>query len=115
VRNQLLVETVEALRRLSEETGRPLWRALADELDKPKRRRVSVNLSRIQRHLGEGEVAAVPGKVLASGTLTKPVKVAAYAFSEAAREKILESGGEALGLLELASSDVEPSKIRIIK
>ena len=35
-------------------------------------------------------------KVLGRGTLTKPVKVIAYAFSERAKEKIEAAGGEAV-------------------
>ncbi len=73
--NQTLKDTINALKEASDESGKAVWRALADELDKPKRRRVAVNLSRIDRHAAEGEVVAVPGKVLAAGSLSKPLKV----------------------------------------
>jgi large subunit ribosomal protein L15 len=36
---------------------------------------------------------AVPIKVLADGAVTKPLRVSAHAFSEAAREKITQAGG----------------------
>jgi len=39
--------------------GKPIWGALADELDTPKRRKVAVNLSRIRRHSGEEDGVAL--------------------------------------------------------
>ncbi len=115
MKNQTLKDTIQALMDASDETGKAIWRALAEELDKPKRRRVAVNLSRIDRHAEEGEVVAVPGKVLAAGSLSKPLKVAAFQFSEGALEKISLAKGEAMTLKELLEAGVEPSKIRVMK
>jgi large subunit ribosomal protein L18e len=115
MKNQTLKDTIQALMNASDETGKAIWRALAEELDKPKRRRVAVNLSRIDRHTEEGEVVAVPGKVLAAGSLSKPLKVAAFQFSEGAMEKISLAKGEAMTLTELLEAGVEPSKIRVMK
>ena len=115
MKNQTLKDTIQALMKASDETGKAIWRALAEELDKPKRRRVAVNLSRIDRHAEEGEVVAVPGKVLAAGSLSKPLKVAAFQFSEGALEKISLAKGEAMTLTELLEAGIEPSKIRIMK
>ncbi|MBN2335560.1 50S ribosomal protein L18e [Candidatus Bathyarchaeota archaeon] len=115
MKNQTLIETIEALKGASRKSGKAVWGALADELDKSKRRRVAVNLSRIDRHTSEGEVVAVPGKVLAAGSLSKPLKVAAFQFSEGALEKIRLAKGEAMTLTELLEAGVEPSQIRIMK
>jgi len=115
MKNQTLKDTIQALMKASDETGKAIWRALAEELDKPKRRRVAVNLSRIDRHAAEGEVVAVPGKVLAAGSLSKPLKVAAFQFSEGALEKISLVKGEAMTLMELLEAGVEPNKIRVMK
>jgi large subunit ribosomal protein L18e len=113
--NQTLKDTINALKTASDETGKAIWGALAEELDKPKRRRVAVNLSRIDRHASEGEVVAVPGKVLAAGSLSKPLKVAAFSFSEVALKKIGMAKGEAMTLTELLNAGIEPSNIRIMK
>src|SRR4030042_519629 len=101
MKNIQLVETILALEKASEETGKAIWGALAEDLDRSKRRRVAVNLSSIDRHAAEGEVVAVPGKVLAAGSLSKPLKVAAFSFSEGALEKIRAAEGEAMSLTEL--------------
>jgi len=112
--NPLLLKTLRALRKASRE-GPKLWRALAEELDRAKRRRNAVNLSKINRLTEAGDIAAVPGKVLAAGFLDHPVTVAALSFSETAREKIALAEGRALTLLELLEEGVDPSRIKIIK
>ena len=115
MKNTELIKTINALREASEEREQAIWKALAEDLDKAKRRRVAVNLSRIERYTEEGEVVAVPGKVLASGSLSKPLKIAAFSFSETAKQKIGWVKGEHMSLRELLESGIEPSKIRIMK
>ncbi len=113
--NSELKMAIRVLKAASRGGGKPIWGALADELDRPKRRRVAVNLSRIGRHSGEGDVVAVPGKVLASGSMGSGVTVAAYSFSEGARAKIVASGSRAVSLVDLLEEGVAPSRIRILK
>jgi large subunit ribosomal protein L18e len=113
--NPHLKESIRTLKEASRESGQNIWAALADELDKPKRRRVSVNLSSVNRHTQPGDVVAVPGKVLASGALDHPVTVAAHSFSEGARKKIVQIEGRAIPLTSLLEEQVEPSKIKILK
>jgi large subunit ribosomal protein L18e len=115
MKNRSLSDTIESLKQASEEDGKPIWRALAEDLDKSKRSRVAVNLSQIDRHKKQNDVVAVPGKVLAAGSLTKPLRIAAYAFSEGALEKIKQAKSDAMTLNELVESDIQPSQIKIIK
>ena len=113
--NPELKTTIRALRAASRKGGPAIWRALADELDRANRRRVAVNLSRINRYTEASDVVAVPGKVLGAGSLAHPVTVAAFSFSETAREKIALADGRALTLMELLAEGMEPSEIRIVK
>ena len=113
--NSELEKTIRELKTAKKKTGQPIWGALAEELDKPKRIRVDVNLSSINRLTKEGEIAAVPGKVLATGKLEHPVIVAAFSFSDAAKEKIEAAGGVVKSLTQLAAEGVEPSKVKLIK
>lgn len=113
--NAELKKTVRTLREASKKGGPAIWAALADDLDKAKRGRVAVNLSRINRHSEAGDIVAVPGKVLAAGSLKHPVTVAAFSFSEKAREKTTLAGGKTITLTELLVEGVEPSKIMIVK
>jgi large subunit ribosomal protein L18e len=115
LRNLELLKTIKELKTAAKKTGKPIWAALAEELERSKRNRVAVNLSTIERHTGEGEIVAVPGKVLASGILTHPVTVAAFDFSGLAKQKILSSKGEVKSLTQLLTEGVDASKVKILK
>jgi large subunit ribosomal protein L18e len=110
--NPQLQETITALRRKAYSEESPLWLRLAEDLEKPTRQRVIVNLSRINRFAQDGETVVVPGKVLASGELDKKVTVVAYQFSHTAREKIAKAGA-ALDITELADKGTT-GRVRIM-
>jgi large subunit ribosomal protein L18e len=113
--NFQLIDAINTLKKKSRETDQAVWKAIAEELDKAKRRRVVVNMSRINRHAQEDEIAAIPGKVLGSGMLDHPVTVAAFQFSDMAKKKIELAQGRTMTLRELAEKDPDVSKIRIMK
>ena len=110
--NPQLQETITALRRKAYSEESPFWLRLAEDLEKPTRQRVIVNLSRINRFAQDGETVVVPGKVLASGELDKKVTVVALQFSQSAREKIAKAGS-AIGIDELATKGTT-GKVRIM-
>ncbi len=113
--NPELKKTIQALKTASKKRNAAIWAKLADDLDTSKRSRVSTNLSNINRHTKADQVVAVPGKVLASGALGHPVTVAAFAFSDAAVDKISAVGGRTMNLIELLEEGIEPSKIKVLK
>jgi large subunit ribosomal protein L18e len=112
--NPALVALIHDLKKRAQQHDAPVWKVVAQRLAGPTREQAAVNLSTLERHLAKSEVAVVPGKVLAAGTLTKPVTVAAYAFSEGARSKVTKAGGQCLTLAELAQKNPSGSKVRII-
>ena len=77
------------------------WLVLSKKLDKPRRIRPAVNLSKISRYAKKTELVVVPGKVLASGEIKGSYTVAALNFSATAAEKIQKAGGTTLSLREL--------------
>lgn len=105
---------VQDLKKKSWENDAPIWRDIAKRLEKPTKGRVIVNLSRIDRYANEGDTVIVPGKLLAAGTLTKKVTVAAYGFSAAAVEKILAAGGECVSIPSLAETNPAGTNIKIL-
>ena len=113
--NEELTKTIRELKKASKSKGQPIWAALAEELDKSKRSRVAVNLSRINRFSEEGDVIVVPGKVLASGKLEHSVTIAAFDFSESAKKKISQAKGVAKTYSELLSDNSELKNIKLIK
>lgn len=112
--NAHLTRVVSELRELSREHGAPIWRDVADRLERPKRNWSEVNLSRVSRYASKGEKVVVPGVLLATGSLSVPVTVGAYRASAAARKKVEAAGGQALSLLELAVKNPNGSGVRIL-
>lgn len=82
----------------------PFYSGLAKHLAKSRRRKEGVNLSKIGRFALQGEAVVVPGKVLAGGTIAKPVRIYALSFSKEAENKIRKAGGKAMGMHELLES-----------
>ncbi len=112
--NVVLRKLVRELRSASNQQGVGIWDYVADLLEKPARRRVAVNLSKINRYANQGEYVVVPGKVLGTGVLEKPVVVAAVSFSRRAVEKIRGAGGSALSIRELVRLNPRGSNVRVI-
>ncbi len=112
--NIVLRKTADEFVRLYKSTGSGLWRDVAEHLIKPTRKRVVVNVSKINRYADEGDIIVVPGKVLGSGRIEKKVTVAAFAFSDKAIEKIRRAGGKTITLSELVRDNVEPKNVKLL-
>ena len=91
-----------------------LWQLVARELEKPTRKRREVNLSRIERNVKAGETVLVPGKVLASGELSKKITIAAWNFSSGAITKIKAAGGKTLTISELMKLHPKGTNVKVI-
>ena len=92
-----------------------IWKRASDELRKPSRNRVSVNLSKINRYTVNDDTILVPGKVLSSGELKHKVCIAALSFSKEAVNKTKKTGGECITIQELMKRNPSGSKVKIIK
>lgn len=107
---RLLVE----LRKASKSHDAPLWAAVARRLDRGRHRSPPVNLGHLERLIAPKETVVVPGKLLGDGALTKPLTVAAFSYSTAARTKIHSAGGVALSIEELLKSQPEGRGVRLL-
>ena len=112
--NPELVLLIKDLKIHAKKHNTPIWRDIAERLERPLRVWPEVNVSRIERYAEDGETIIVPGKVLGSGVLTKKVSVAAWRFSKSAREKIEKAGGRALSIRELMMENPKGSNVRIM-
>jgi large subunit ribosomal protein L18e len=109
-RQQLIIK----LKRQSRNPGGRIWRDLYEDLQAPRRNRVTVNVGDLQRHHTRGQVMVVPGKVLGNGIVETKLNVAAVAFSEQARVKIEDKGGKCLTIDELMEENPTGKKAQII-
>jgi large subunit ribosomal protein L18e len=89
----------------------PLRRSVARALNRPRRSRFEVNLHRIEAYAKPKEYVLIPGIVLGTGEITKPVTVAALRFSRIAKDKIEKSGGKCLSIKELLEAKTENIRI----
>ena len=109
-----VLELINKLKKKSTETKSSLWKTVAKELEKSRRKRAAVNLSKINRFAKENDIIIVPGSVLSSGKLDYQVTVAALRFSEGAKEKIASTNGKSISINELLEKEHKVSKIKII-
>ncbi|MCS7103378.1 MAG: 50S ribosomal protein L18e [Candidatus Korarchaeum sp.] len=112
--NPRLVRMIKNLEVASKVNEAPIWEAVAERLRKPTRRRVEVNLWKIERYADGITAVLVPGKVLGEGEIRKPIVVAAAGFTREAKRKIEEAGGKALLLDEYAKLNPKGSYTRIV-
>jgi len=108
--NPELKNLIKDLKKTSLENKAPIWKRIALELEKSSRRRRSVNLYHINKYCENGETIVVPGKVLATGDLTKQIKVAAWSFSESASSKVKD----AISIHDLLKENPKGKNVRII-
>ncbi len=104
---------ITRLRKAARQNEAMVWRRVAELLARPRRQRIAVNISRINRYTKEGDVVVVPGKVLASGELDHGVVVAAWAFSKKAEEKISRKG-KCITIDELLEANPRGTGVKII-
>jgi large subunit ribosomal protein L18e len=112
--NMHLAELISELKKVSSQNEADIWKRIAYDLEKPTRQRRIVNLSKISRYCNDDEVIVVAGKVLGSGELNKKITIAAYQFSDQAREKIKEAKGTSLDISELIRKNPKGKQIRIM-
>lgn len=113
MKNNTTQALIQELKRTAIAHEVPLWKRVAEDLEKPSRQRRSVNIFKIDANADDGDILIVPGKVLGEGDLTKKVTVAAFSFSNQAAEKIGKNG-KVMTITELIKSNPKASKVRIL-
>jgi len=106
---------IRYLRKKSNEENVKIWKDIAWRLERPRRQKAEVNISKINRHTKEGDIIVVPGSVLGAGDLDHKVIVAAWKFSEKAKEKIIQAGGEAITIEDLIERNPRGSGVIIME
>jgi large subunit ribosomal protein L18e len=112
--NPNLSELIIELKRLSRENKAPIWREVANRLEKPSRTWAEVNVSDIEKHAKPKEILVVPGKLLGVGILTKPVSIAAYSASAGAIKKVELAGGKFIHISAIAQANPKGSGLRLM-
>ena len=112
--NAELAHVLVALRKASKTHEAPIWAAVAAKLARPRRKAKPVNVGHLERLAAANQTVVVPGKLLAHGTITKPLTVAAFHYSEDARTKIHAAGGTAISISELLKANADGKGVRLL-
>jgi len=75
-----------------------------------KRRRVAVNLGKIEKCAKDNDSVIVPGKVLAAGSIGRKISICAVEFSDQALAKLKDAGCSIVSVEEILKRD----KVRLI-
>ena len=108
-----LKKLIIELEKLARKEKVKLWKRIANDLKRPTRIRREVNLYKINKYTRDNEIALVPGKVLSLGDMDKKITIAAYKFSQQAKEKINKIG-KAITIKELIKENPKGKRVRII-
>jgi large subunit ribosomal protein L18e len=112
--NPELASLIRLLGKKSRENEAKIWRDVARRLSSSRRRRVAVNVSRLNRCTQQRETVVVPGKVLGAGKIDHAVRVAAFAFSDQAKFKILKARGKCFSIPDLVKKNPKGTGVKII-
>ena len=112
--NPELIGLIRSLRKKAKENEAKIWREIAENLSHSRKKRITVNISKLNRHTQKDENVAVPGKVLGAGKINHPINIAAFAFSEQAQRKILDAKGKCMSIPELIEKNPKGSQVKII-
>ena len=113
-KNPLSRELIEDMHRKGFENEADVWKAVAKGLNRPSRKKYTVNVYRLEKFAKPKDTIVVPGSVLGHGEITKAVTVAALRFSDDARKKIEKAGGKCLTIKGLSEKDPKGSRVRIM-
>jgi len=112
--NVYLQNLVQELKKAAAIQKVDLWTRIANDLSAATRQRTEVNVSRINRHTKANETIIVAGKVLGSGALDHNVVVAAWNFSNGAKQQIEKAKGKCVSITELLKQNPKGKDVRII-
>ena len=108
------LDLIRQLQSAASENSSKIWAKVAEELSRVRKNRRQVNVHRIDKHTGSGDIVVVPGKVLGDGVLKHKVDVAAFRFTDGAKKKIAEAGGKTMTISELLKNNPKGSKIKLM-
>ena len=112
--NSTLVKTILELKEASRKNKAPLWRSIANRLEGSSRNWPSVNVSKLEYNINKNGKAIIPGKLMGTGIVTKKMTVAAYSFTDSAKEKIQSAGGKCLTYNEMIKATPKGTNVTVI-
>ncbi len=91
----------------AQQTGKNsgIWRYIYNLASKPRRKRIAVNMSKLQKYAAAGENIVVPGKLLGTGSLDKSINITAVEYSSGALAKLRKAKCTVVALPEMMKKE----------
>lgn|SRR3989338_463809 len=112
--NIQLQKLIDDLKKQSYTENVKIWKRIARDLEKPTQNQRIVNVNKLEKYMNDDEIMIVPGKVLGGGDLNKKLTVAAFKFSDSAKEKLHANKCIMYSIEELMRKNPKGKKVRII-
>jgi len=112
--NIYLRKLINLLKKEGKKNNSKFWLYVAELLSRPTRKRVEVNLSKLNKYTNDGDIVVVPGKLLGYGMVNKKITVAAWRYSLNAKEKLEKSNIKILAIEDLLKANPKGSNVKII-
>lgn len=113
-KNPVLKGLIQDLLEASEKNKVSVWKAVAEGLNRPRKKAYEITLKNIEQTARKKETVVVPGTVLSRGNLKKKLTVAALRFSAGAEEKIRKAGGKAVSIRDILKDSPKGKNVRIM-
>jgi large subunit ribosomal protein L18e len=116
IKKQIKNKTNEKLAELILEANKnEKWREIAGILSGPLRKKIEINLDKLDKLTKENEKVLIPGKILAMGNISKKIKIIALNFSEKAKEKLIKSGCEVSDIYNEIKFNPDAKGFKVLK
>lgn len=112
--NYIWRKTIRILKKASKNNNAQIWRYVAELLERSRRKRIAVNISKINRYSKDGDIVIVPGKVLGAGSIDHRVTIVAMAFSKQAVEKVKSIGGRVMHIIEFLNENPKGNRVKVV-
>jgi len=113
--NTELLDSIRFLKTSARENNAKIWKVAAEQLSRPKRARVVLNLNHVARSTKADSLVFVAGKLLGSGVIKHPVTIGAFEYSASARTKVERAGGQCMALKDFVTRYPKGSNVRLVK
>jgi large subunit ribosomal protein L18e len=115
ITNTELIDTIRFLKIKARENKARIWSVAADQLSRPRRSRAVLNLNHVSRSTNPDSVVFVAGKLLGSGVINHRVVIGAFEFSQTAREKVEQAGGQCMAMKDFVTRYPKGSNVTIMR
>jgi len=88
----------------SEARSSGLFKRISELVSLPKRKRIAVNVDKLDKLTKEGEFVIIPGKVLASGRISHSLSICAVDYSKGALQKLKAANCKIISIEEMLKS-----------